>query len=139
MHLFFYGDFSSCFGLPLLQVLDIAKEVASGMSHLALHKLVHRDLAARNVLLDASVVCVIADFGLSRSAQAMDDNDSAYVPRHRSRSVCAVHACSLCAVCYCARETHLTSIVLCVSTLAQARVSLAATTLLTMGCILALL
>ena len=58
--------------------LQVAADVASGMAHLARYRLVHRDLAARNVLLDASLACVIADFGLSRSAQATDTNDSAY-------------------------------------------------------------
>jgi serine/threonine protein kinase len=83
----------------------MAFEVASGMDHLGSLKLIHRDLAARNVLLatgrstlrrntmvsgggstseygisGTSVICKVADFGLSRGAsnRAADDAESYY-------------------------------------------------------------
>jgi serine/threonine protein kinase len=54
---------------------DIALEIAQGMQHLVEHHLVHRDLAARNVLLDAALVCKVADFGLSRAFADDEDHD----------------------------------------------------------------
>ena len=47
-------------------LLNFCKEIATGMEYLASRNCVHRDLAARNVLLTKSMVCKIADFGMSR-------------------------------------------------------------------------
>jgi serine/threonine protein kinase len=52
--------------------LTMLREVARGMIHLGNCHIVHRDLAARNVLVDSSVQCKVADFGLSRGAHATE-------------------------------------------------------------------
>jgi len=59
--------------LTVLQMLGMARGVASGMKYLSEMNFVHRDLAARNVLVSESMVCKVADFGLSRELE-----DSAY-------------------------------------------------------------
>ncbi|XP_068699752.1 ephrin type-A receptor 4-like isoform X2 [Montipora foliosa] len=59
--------------LTVQQLLGMARGVASGMKYLAEMNFVHRDLAARNVLVSESLVCKVADFGLSRELE-----DSAY-------------------------------------------------------------
>lgn len=51
-------------GLP--QRLQFSLEIARGMAHMSARGIVHRDLAARNVLVDATLTCKVADFGLSR-------------------------------------------------------------------------
>eukprot|EP00040_Diaphanoeca_grandis_P038034 m.254361 g.254361 ORF g.254361 m.254361 type:complete len:953 (-) comp33915_c1_seq10:321-3179(-) len=47
-------------------ILDLTSGVADGMKYLASLKFVHRDLACRNVLVSASGIPKISDFGLSR-------------------------------------------------------------------------
>merc|ERR1711935_1290400 len=46
--------------------MQMALDTANGMAHLTTSKFVHRDLAARNVLVDATMTCKVADFGLAR-------------------------------------------------------------------------
>ena len=54
------------------QLVDIARQVASGMAYLADQKFVHRDLATRNCLLDKSINVKIGDFGLAHDVSAAD-------------------------------------------------------------------
>ncbi|CAH3174399.1 unnamed protein product [Porites evermanni] len=59
--------------LTIQQLLGMARGVASGMKFLSEMNFVHRDLAARNVLVSETMVCKVADFGLSRELE-----DAAY-------------------------------------------------------------
>ncbi|CAL8266408.1 unnamed protein product [Merluccius merluccius] len=53
-------------GLEVGSLIDMASQVANGMSFLEENKSIHRDLAARNVLVGENYICKIADFGLAR-------------------------------------------------------------------------
>lgn len=50
----------------LAERIGFAIDTAKGMAHLTANSFVHRDLAARNVLVDATMQCKVADFGLAR-------------------------------------------------------------------------
>jgi serine/threonine protein kinase len=51
--------------IALMDKMQMAREVAQGMTHLSNEHFIHRDLACRNVLYSEGM-CKIADFGLSR-------------------------------------------------------------------------
>lgn len=52
--------------LTIMDLIDMASQIASGMAYLEKVKLVHRDLAARNVLVGENKIVKVADFGLAR-------------------------------------------------------------------------
>lgn len=52
--------------LKLPSYVNMATQIAAGMTYLEKEKYVHRDLAARNILVGENNKCKIADFGLAR-------------------------------------------------------------------------
>ena len=52
--------------LPLDDALDIARDVALGLSHAHSHDVVHRDIKPENILLSGGTA-VVADFGIARA------------------------------------------------------------------------
>lgn len=52
--------------VPPKKMVDWAKQIASGMHYLHVHKIIHRDLKSPNVLISYNDVLKISDFGTSR-------------------------------------------------------------------------
>jgi hypothetical protein len=52
--------------LPIARKLSFVRDIAAGMLHLSLEKVVHKDLAARNVLVGQHWEAKVSDFGMSR-------------------------------------------------------------------------
>ncbi|GAB6031351.1 hypothetical protein CHUAL_009137 [Chamberlinius hualienensis] len=65
--------------LQIIQLVKMLRGIASGMQYLSEMNYVHRDLAARNVLVNANLMCKIADFGLSREIESA--TEGAYTTR----------------------------------------------------------
>ena len=63
--------------LPCLTMIRMALDIALAMQYLAEANFVHRDLAARNVLLDNTMTCRVADFGLSVDLASAEGGESA--------------------------------------------------------------
>lgn len=66
--------------LTLPALIDMAAQIASGMSYIESKQLIHRDLAARNILVGENNVVKVADFGLARIIE-----DSEYTAREGAK------------------------------------------------------
>lgn len=64
------GDIFNDVRLTHLDLLNIARQISSGMVYLSERKFVHRDLATRNCLVSDDMVVKISDFGLSQKIYA---------------------------------------------------------------------
>ncbi|XP_072218898.1 tyrosine-protein kinase FRK [Leuresthes tenuis] len=62
--------------LRIKDQIEMAAQVAAGMSFLEIQNYIHRDLAARNVLVGENNICKVADFGLARVF--MRENENVY-------------------------------------------------------------
>lgn len=60
--------------LPYKKVVQLALDMARGLSYLHSQKIVHRDVKAENMLLDRKKSVKIADFGVARVEAQDDDN-----------------------------------------------------------------
>ncbi|XP_026862799.1 tyrosine-protein kinase HCK [Electrophorus electricus] len=58
--------------LQLPKLIDFSAQTAEGMAYIERRNYIHRDLRAANILVNKSLVCKIADFGLAR---IIEDNE----------------------------------------------------------------
>ena len=49
------------------ELVDIAEQVASGMSYLEMNSYVHRNLSAKSILVSEKLICKVANFSLARA------------------------------------------------------------------------
>ncbi|MHC4916881.1 MAG: protein kinase domain-containing protein, partial [Planctomycetota bacterium] len=54
-------------GIPLEQVLDIARQIGRALVHAHEHAIIHRDIKPENILVDKSGTAKLCDLGLARS------------------------------------------------------------------------
>ncbi|XP_078395843.1 tyrosine-protein kinase Src42A-like [Cetorhinus maximus] len=64
-----------CF--TIAQLIDMAVQIAAGMSYLESKHYIHLDLAARNILVGDNMICKISDFGLTK---LLKDATAAKIP-----------------------------------------------------------
>eukprot|EP01119_Soliformovum_irregulare_P025030 TRINITY_DN9140_c1_g1_i1.p1 TRINITY_DN9140_c1_g1~~TRINITY_DN9140_c1_g1_i1.p1 ORF type:complete len:808 (-),score=157.86 TRINITY_DN9140_c1_g1_i1:51-2474(-) len=57
---------------PWKMKLQMIRDIAAGMLHLSLEKIIHKDLAARNILIGRDFEAKVADFGLSIVSSEVD-------------------------------------------------------------------
>ncbi len=55
--------------LNIFDLVKMLRDIANGMKYLSEMNFVHRDLAARNILVNKTLQCKVADFGLSREIE----------------------------------------------------------------------
>ncbi|XP_059658557.1 serine/threonine-protein kinase STY13-like [Cornus florida] len=60
--------------LPFKRVIQLATDIARGLSYLHSHQIVHRDVKTQNILLDEGLKAKISDFGVSR-VEAANPNE----------------------------------------------------------------
>ena len=56
-----------CYSLGVIQLLEVCKQVASGMAYLESKRHIHRDLACRNCLIKTGMTVKVADFGMAKN------------------------------------------------------------------------
>src|SRR5690242_9213520 len=80
-----FGSLRDCLDKKTLEIsmsqkYKISLQIARGMHHIGLEKIVHRDLAARNVLISETKEAKICDFGFARVSEKASKTDSTTGP-----------------------------------------------------------